>query len=89
MLRKIRLFSLGALAVALTVSVDLGLNYLNATFTDLHDGITCISLFRPFFPDYGWSVFGFFEAFALSLKITLLIALENLVLAGIAIYQKK
>ncbi len=89
MLKRTRIFSLCLLAVSLFVTADLALNYLNATFTELNDGIACISLFRPFFGDNGWSVYRFFRAFSASLWVTVFIAVENIALACLSIRRER
>ncbi|WP_312643536.1 hypothetical protein [Hydrogenoanaerobacterium sp.] len=80
--------SLGILAVALFISVDLGINYLNSTFIDVNDGIVCISFFKPFLGDDSWSVYRFFKAFSNSLWITFAVALENIVLGCVSVTRK-
>lgn len=87
-MKMLRVISLVVLAVTLFISIDLGLNYLNAAFTDVNDGIVCISFFKPFFRDNTWSVYGFFNMFSASLWITFVMALENIILSCIYIYQK-
>lgn len=87
-MKTLRITSLGVLAITLFVSVDLGLNYLNSTFTEINDGIVCISFFKSFFGDNSWSIYKFFNAFSYSLWITLAVFIENIVLTCIHIYKK-
>ncbi len=84
-MKTLRIASLCALAIAIFVSVDLGLNYLNSTFHEMNDGISCSSLFKPFFGDKNWSVYSFFQAFSVSLWISCAFAIENMVLTCIHI----
>lgn len=87
-MKMIRIVSLCIMAFMLFVNVDLGLNYLNATFIDLNDGIVCISFFKPLFGDSQWSLWKFFNAFSTSLWITLFIVMENIILSCIMISNK-
>lgn len=84
-MKTLRIISLCALAIAILVSVDIGLNYLNSTFHEVKDGISCISLFKPFFGDNNWTVYNFFHAFSISLWISCALAIENMVLTCIHI----
>ncbi len=88
-MKMIRIISLYILAFMLFINVDLGLNYLNATFTEFNDGSVCISFFKPLFGDSQWSLRKFFSAFSTSLWITLLIIIENIILTCIKISKEK
>ena len=88
-MKNIRIISLVALAISIIVSVDLGLNYLNSTFIEKHDGVVIIGFFAPIlYGDSGWSVYNFFKTFSTSMIITVFIGIANIILNIIFILKK-
>ena len=82
--------SLIVLAISITISVDLGLNYLNSTFTDKYDGIVISGFFASLlYGDSGWDVYSFFKTFSTSITITVLIGITNIVITIIHIINQR
>lgn len=82
--------SVFALMLSIVFSADLCINYLCSLY-DLHygDGISIYSsLARIIFGDSLWSVKGYLEAFVSSLRISVLLTAENLLLCACRIVKK-
>ena len=81
-IKAARIVSLCLLTISLFVSADFLLNYLSAAF--IEDGsIACTSVLHSLFGVFGdrnWTIYGFYNAFSVSLWAALLIGAENIAL---------
>lgn len=86
-MKKLRIVSLIALALAATVSVDLLFNLLGNLIPAMNDGLGVHTVLLPakwFFGDSLWSLERFYRTFVTSALVTLAVFVENIVLAIIA-----
>ena len=90
-MRRLRIVSLVILIIATVISVDLLLNFLGNLVPEINDGLGIHSVLlsgKLFFGDSLWSLERFYNAFVTSLLITLVVFVENIVLAIIDIAKK-
>ena len=83
-MKKLRIVSLTVLMVTSVVSVDLLINFLGNLIPEINDGLGIHSVIFPiqlFWGDGQWSLKGFYDAFAISSLITLIVFTENIALA--------
>lgn len=83
-MKKLRIISLIVLVIATIVSVDLLINFLGNLVPEINDGLGIHSVLLPaklFFGDSLWSLERFYNAFVTSSLFTLVVLVENAVLA--------
>lgn len=90
-MKKLRIISLIVLMIATIITVDLLINFVGNLVPEMNDGLGIHSVLLPaklFFGDSLWSLEKFYNAFVTSSLITLVVFLENVVLAIIDITKK-
>ena len=90
-MKKLRIVSLVILVIATVISVDLLINFLGNLVPEMNDGLGIHSVLLPgklFFGDSLWSLERFYNAFVTSSMITLVVFVENVVLAIIDTMKK-
>lgn len=90
-MKKLRIVSLIALALAAAVSADLLFNLLGNLIPAMNDGLGVHTVLLPakwFFGDSLWSLERFYRAFVTSALVTLAVFAENVVLAIVAAAKK-
>ncbi len=90
-MKKIRIISLIVLVITSFVSMDLLINLLGSMIPSMNDGIGVHSIIygNLYFGDNLWSHERFFNAFVVSIFISFMVLVENIVLTIIAITKKK
>ena len=85
-MKRFRILALAVLSLSIVICTDLAVNYFGALVPEMNDGLTLRGILTPlFFGDDGWTLAGFYEGFVLSLRITVLLAVGNILLACIDI----
>ena len=90
-MKKLRIISLIVLMIATIITVDLLINFVGNLVPEMNDGLGIHSVLLPaklFFGDSLWSLEKFYNAFVTSSLITLVVFVENVVLAIIDITKK-
>ena len=90
-MKKLRIVSLIVLVIGSVISVDLLINFLGNLVPEMNDGLGIHSVIvsgKLFFGDSMWSLERFYNAFVTSSLITLLIFVENIILAIMDIVKK-
>ena len=90
-MKKLRVTSLIILVITTIISVDLLINYLGNLVPEMNDGLGIHSVILPsklFFGDNLWSLERFYNSFVISTLITLIVFIENVVLAIIDIKKR-
>ena len=90
-MKKLRIASLIVLIITAVISLDLLINFLGNLVPEINDGLgihSVIVLGKLFFGDRLWSLERFYNAFVTSSFITLVVFMENIVLAIIDIRKK-
>ncbi len=80
----IKLISIIPFLISLFCSIDLGLNLLYSTQTQLHDGLVPCSVLHTLFNIFGdsvWTFENFFNAFEISIWTTFMLLLLNVILS--------
>lgn len=86
-MKKMKTISLIILALCLLATVDLGYNFFASLIPRLNDGIAIYGVLpRLIFGDSLWSIERFFNAFAIAMWITIVVAIENIIIS--IIYKK-
>lgn len=90
-MKQLRIVSLIVLVIGSVISVDLLINFLGNLVPEMNDGLGIHSVIvsgKLFFGDSMWSLERFYNAFVTSSLITLLIFVENIILAIMDIVKK-
>lgn len=90
-MKKLRIISLVILVITTIISVDLLINFLGNLVPEMNDGLGIHCVILPgklFFGDTLWSLERFYNAFVTSALITLVVFVENVVLAIVDIKNK-
>ncbi len=85
--KPIKLIIIVPFLISLFCSIDLGLNLLYNTQPHLHDGLVPLSILHTLFNIFGdsvWTFERFFQPFEMSVWITFVILLLNVILSLIA-----
>ena len=91
-MKKLRIVSLGVLAITSVISVDLLINFLGNLVPEINDGLGIHSVIlsgKLFFGDNLWSLERFYNTFVISSLVTLVVFVWNIVLAIIDIVKKQ
>ena len=83
-MKKLRIISLVILVITTIISVDLLINFLGNLVPEMNDGLGIHCVILPgklFFGDALWSLERFYNTFVTSALITLVVFVENVVLA--------
>lgn len=90
-MKKLRIISLIILVITSLVSLDLLINLLGNLIPEMNDGLGMHTIFiwgNLCFGDSLWTLEKFFNAFVVSALVSFAVAVENAVLAIIAIAKK-
>ena len=81
-MKKVQLFSVIILILAVFISIDLGINFANSLVPELNDGIGSRSILQTTFGILGgadWTQAKFLSAFEISVWVSFLLFIENIV----------
>ena len=90
-MKKLRIASLIVLVITSVISVDLLINFFGNLVPEMNDGLGMHSVIvwgNLYFGDSLWSLERFYKAFVTSSLVTLVVFIENIVLAIIDIVKK-
>ena len=90
-MKVLRIISIIALVITSVISVDLLINFLGNIVPEMNDGLGAHSVILPthlYFGDSLWSIERFYNGFITSSLITLVVFVENAVLAVIDFAKK-
>lgn len=90
-MKKLRIVSLVVLVITSVISLDLLINFLGNLVPEMNDGLGIHSVIvwgNLYFGDSLWSLERFYHAFVISSLGTLVVFIENVVLAIIDIVKK-